>query len=455
MEFNKLREIHEYCSFNSFDIEENEDSYVVTYNFLIDKLDSFKTTWTFKKHDVPYFNKDNLLYRQMLFDLGMVELISYYKLTCAKKIKIECGSLSKEQANFYQKLIFNGLGEFLYRNDIDVEMDELCTFENLTDKTVVISNNASYEGVLLPIGGGKDSITSIEILRKDSYKIVPFMINGRGATIETCVVAQYKNDEYIDVKRRLDKKIIEYNKQGYLNGHIPFSSVVAFAAQFVAACNHLKYIVLSNEDSANESTVIGKNVNHQYSKSFEFENDFRAYNFNLYENVPNYFSLLRPFSEYQIGKYFAKCKAYYPIFRSCNLGSKEDKWCNNCAKCLYVYILLSAFITPVEMEEIFKDNLLNREDLLEIFHELIGERDEKPFECVGSIEEINFAIIDGIEYYRSNNLEMPLMYKVYCELPLFEKMSQKENPYKLFYNEKNNVPVEFVDLLRREMMNDD
>ena len=448
MEFKELREKHQYCSFDSFDIIENETSYSVKYYFSIDKLDSFVTEWTFEKQDVPYFSATSEVYNRMLFDLGLVELISYYQMTCAKEIRINCGTLTPKQADFYRKLIFNGLGEFLYRNNINVTMEELCYFSNLQDEMSLIENEAEHEGILLPVGGGKDSITSLEILRKSNMTIKPFMINGRGATVETCRMGGFIRNEYIDVKRKLDSKIIEYNKKGYLNGHIPFSSVVAFAAQFVAEANHLKYIALSNEDSANESTVIGLEVNHQYSKSLEFENDFREYN---YEAYPEYFSLLRPFSEYQIGKYFATCKAYHEIFRSCNLGSKEDKWCNNCAKCLYVYVLLSAFLTKDELINIFHDDLLMRNDLLETFFELIGERKEKPFECVGSIDEINTAIIDGIKYYELNKLELPLMFKEYIKLDLYKEYVNKENIYSNFYNTNNNIPCVFVELVREEM----
>lgn len=450
MTFEELRKKHKYCSFNGFDIADLGDCITVTYHYSIDSLDIFQTVWTFMKHDVPYFDASSVKQQRMLFDLGMVELISYYKITCAKEIRVECGGLNELQKQFYLKLIFNGLGEFLYRNEIDSTIDDLChiTAENNDE---LIDTSCIYEGILLPIGGGKDSITSLEILKKSSQKIIPFMINGRGATVATCEVGGFNRSEYADVKRKLDSKIIEYNTKGYLNGHIPFSSVVAFAAQFVAECNHLKYIVLSNEDSANESTVIGMNVNHQYSKSLEFENDFRMYNAKLYKEYPLYFSLLRPFSEYQIGKYFASCTKYHTIFRSCNLGSKEDKWCNNCAKCLYVYILLSAFIDRKQMLMIFGDDLLEREDLLETFHELIGMRDEKPFECVGSIEEINFAILDGIKRYNSEKEPLPLMYRLYEELPLFETMRTRVNPYTNFYNTSNNIPDEFVSLVREEM----
>ncbi len=453
MTFEELREKHSYISFDQMVVSEDETDYEVTYDYSIDQLDVFQTTWRFPKKSMPYFTMNDQVFKRMLFDLGMVEMISYYKITCPKEIRVKVENLNEKQVNFYKKLIFNGLGEFLYRNHIDITMDELCHFKSVSnDEVKYLSDFEGRKGILLPVGGGKDSITSLEILKKSKEPVKAFLINGRGAMLGTCAIAGV---EYIDVKRVYDPKIVEYNKKGYLNGHIPFSSVVAFAALVVAEANHFEYIALSNEDSANESSVIGSNVNHQYSKSLEFENDFREYNAALYGEHPQYFSLLRPFSEYQIGKYFAKHDAYFETFKSCNLGSKEDKWCNNCAKCLYVYVLLSAFLSKETLWEIFHDDLLEREDLLEMFYELIGERVTKPFECVGSIEEICFAIMDGIKRYEKEGKVLPLMYQKFMELPKYEELKHTSNPYANFFNEENNVPEQFKKLIREEMIGND
>ena len=64
--------------------------------------------------------------------------------------------------------------------------------------------------------------------------------------------------------------MLQLNKEGFLNGHTPFSALVAFSSVIAARMAGLSYIALSNESSANESTVQGSTVNHQYSKSFKF-----------------------------------------------------------------------------------------------------------------------------------------------------------------------------------------
>ena len=243
--------------------------------------------------------------------------------------------------------------------------------------------------------------------------------------------------------------MLELNKQGYLNGHTPFSSIVAFSALIVAYLNKKKYIVLSNEASANESTIYEEEVNHQYSKSYEFEQDFNEY---VKENILDgieYFSLLRPISEYQIAKHFAKLPKFYKIFKSCNAGSKENKWCANCPKCLFVYIILSPFMKREDMINIFGEDLLEKESLKETMEMLSGIQKNKPFECVGSRDEVNTAICETIKKYEADNEQLPLLYKYYKTTKKYEEYITKENTYDKYYNPENNVPKHYKEMLKK------
>ena len=153
-----------------------------------------------------------------------------------------------------------------------------------------------------------------------------------------------------------------------------------------------KYVALSNEDSANESNVVGENINHQYSKSLEFENDFRRYVSTYISEDFDYFSFLRPLSELQIAMLFAGNLHYFDVFKSCNVGSKQDIWCGNCPKCLFAYIILSPFINPEVLNRIFGKSMLDDISLKNYFDELVGISPIKPFECVGTRDEVNEAI---------------------------------------------------------------
>jgi ssDNA-binding Zn-finger/Zn-ribbon topoisomerase 1 len=237
------------------------------------------------------------------------------------------------------------------------------------------------------------------------------IINPRGATLNCAKIAGFEREQIIEVNRTIDKRLLELNAQGFLNGHTPFSAMLAFVSLLTSAITKMKHVALSNESSANESTVFGQDVNHQYSKSLEFETDFRDYVKNYISDDFDYYSFLRPYNELQIAELFSKFPQYHSVFRSCNAGSKDDIWCNNCPKCLFAYIILSPFIEPQKMIEIFGTNLLNKENLKHEFNQLVGTEKTKPFECVGTIDEVNTALNLYIQRFPNHTSELIEYYK--------------------------------------------
>ena len=242
--------------------------------------------------------------------------------------------------------------------------------------------------------------------------------------------------------------MLKLNRRGFLNGHTPFSSVLAFNSLLVASLHGIKYIVLSNEASADESTVPGTMINHQYSKTLEFENDFREYVNSYIGNAPEYFSLLRAFNEYRITGIFSQHSKYFKVFKSCNAGSKQDIWCRNCPKCLFVYVMLSAHLEEDQLVEIFGENLLEREDLKNIFKELCGITEAKPFECVGTSDEVLVSVAKYIER-KGDDLPYLAQYLVNINaVPGKDKIGEVENA---FYSE-NNIPQQFKSILDAAMV---
>jgi hypothetical protein len=217
----------------------------------------------------------------------------------------------------------------------------------------------------------------------------------------------------------------------------------------------MKYIVLSNESSANESTVVGQDVNHQYSKSFEFEEDFHSYEEKYLHTGQYYFSFLRPLAEFQIAKMFVSHRKYLSIFRSCNLGSKvsPDIWCGECPKCLFVSLILSPFLSPCELKEVFGKDMLNDPNMKEYFIELIGQSEHKPFECVGSIDEVNLAVSLAIRKLEQNGEKLPLLFEEYKSRSLYvpENIDTLNAECCGSFNEQNLLPAEFKKILKKEM----
>lgn len=431
--------------YNGFTITDDNEKCVIKYNFEIEDLASFSPTWTFNNNGKKLSN--DKAFKMLVFNLGMVELVSYWKLTCSPTVIVNCGYLNNEQISWWKKLYFNGLGECFYLNNIK---DNINDFMN-----IVVNSNEVFEHIkqiendkcLIPIGGGKDSIVSLGVLESNRQNNYCYIINPRGATLDTIKQANYQ-DKTIVANRTLDKEMLKLNDKGFINGHTPFSALVAFSSLIACYINNIKYVSLSNESSANESTVLDSYVNHQYSKSFEFETDFHNYEMNFIKSGIHYFSLLRPLSEYQIAREFAKHKDFYYIFKSCNVGSKQDIWCGNCPKCLFVFIIMSPFIETDDLKKIFGYNLFENEKLIDIFKELIGITPEKPFECVGSRDEINFALCEAVKKYQV----LPPLLKYYIETDLYKKYKSQTNKYENYYNNENLLPKKF-DLLLKDSIN--
>ena len=369
----------------------------ITYHFEIPGLKEFFPRIRIPKEYITIsYDKDYLDY--LVFHVGLIELISYVKCTCSKEIVIEADYLSREQILFFKKLYYYGLGEFLYRNGISIEEDELFDIVCVRKERKLSPISYVGEGNLICVGGGKDSCVSLELLKNESNRC--FIMNPKAPSLECCHVAGYDDSHIIQIERYLDKGILELNEKGYLNGHTPLSSLIAFISYLCAYLSGSSQIVLSNEASANQATVLGTNINHQYSKTLEFENDFRTY-MDTFIGLPiSYFSLLRGLSEYNIAKIFSHYPKYHSVFKSCNLGSKEKewKWCCNCPKCLFIYTILSPFLSKDERITIFGEDLFDREDLLEMMLEMTGYAKQKPFECVGTYEEARLAMSQAIQH---------------------------------------------------------
>lgn len=58
---------------------------------------------------------------------------------------------------------------------------------------------------------------------------------------------------------------------------------------------------------------------------------------------------------------FCRHPQYFPAFLSCNEALRDvrggQRWCRRCAKCAFVFLMLSAFLPPAVVEEVFGANL--------------------------------------------------------------------------------------------------
>lgn len=451
--YETFREKYPLFIYKSYRITENSDTVDINFEFSVPELADFSPSWSFPKPE-NFSVTGDIAFERLVFSLGMAEAVSYWKAVCSPEMRIDCGELSPEQVQWWKKLYFSGLGEFFYVNGITPDFSDFVTIKSYGAFYENDTERPELSGCLVPVGGGKDSALTLETLTNAGMKCLCYGINKRRSITETVTTAGLPESLLITAKRNFDRSLIEYNKKGFLNGHTPFSSVVAFSAEITAYLYRLKYIVLSNESSANESTVIGQNVNHQYSKSFEFERDFHEYEEKYLNTGIYYFSFLRPLSEFQIAGMFSAHRKYMPVFRSCNLGSKvsPDIWCGECPKCLFVSLILSPFLTNDELTDIFGKDLLNDGSMSEYFTELIGKSVHKPFECVGSVDEVNLAVSLAIRRREQNGEKLPLLFEDYRKnFYNPENIDLKYLEYCRYFNNENLLPENFREILLNEM----
>ena len=138
------------------------------------------------------------------------------------------------------------LGEFRYINKISVLQDDFVQIITSGTEFQVKENENQLNDLMIPIGGGKDSNVTLELLKNSRYKRFGFRINLEDVSAKCAEIAGLKNDEIIEVKRKIDQNLIKLNKEGFLNGHTPFSALVAFITYFLATVLNKKYIVFSN-----------------------------------------------------------------------------------------------------------------------------------------------------------------------------------------------------------------
>lgn len=347
----------------------------------------------------------------LIFHIGMAELISYWKTTCPPVVNIAPYTLPPDAVWWWKKLYRYGLGEFFYTNGIEPGENFISfRFEGKTRPSAQGCVN-NHNKALVPVGGGKDSAVTIEILRNSGTDFMPFMLNPIKAGIDTCLAAGFSVDDLFIINRKLDQQMVKMNEQGFLNGHTPFSALLAFYSLLAANITNRFDIVLSNESSASEPTVPDTIINHQYSKSLEFETGFRQYTANFINPAFNYFSFLRPLNELQIASLFAEMQKYHMVFRSCNAGSKAGNWCGNCPKCLFSFVILSPFLESHTVENIFSKSLFYDSDLIPLLEQLAGLAPEKPFDCVGTTLEVTAAIQKIIS--SANNARLPELLNYY------------------------------------------
>lgn len=378
-----------YSSFVFENYEFNPENKTLLLRYSFDSKEFFEENYVFNCALVDYSPEALDRAVQLLFIMAGV---SYYKAFLPSKIVIRNAQIDQNLSGFFAKTYRKGLGEFFYENSLSptTEIKFDVNFGELSPITM------ESRGAIVGVGGGKDSIVSVESLR-NKIDVVTWSL-GHKDQLEPLV--NRLGTDHIWVDRTIDPKLFELNKSGAYNGHVPISAILACAGSVLCILSGKQDIVMSNEYSANEETMEyqGVKINHQYSKSSEFEQDFQGVLSHLFGNSIRYYSLLRPFSELQITEIFSGYfDKYKDVFSSCNRAFAQHRdamyWCGECPKCVFTFLALSNYVEMDKVVGLFSGkNLLLDPSLIDSFQKLVDDDQQKHFECVGTVEESRFAM---------------------------------------------------------------
>src|SRR3989339_1871486 len=143
-----------------------------TINFNYRTRDLYLTEKIILPSPIPS-SVNSVLLKNILDNLHLILGISYFKIYCPKEIVIPY-YLSKAQADFWNTVYTKGLGEFFYRNKIDFR--GLINFPSLTGSQATVSKKISTPRFLVAIGGGKDSIVSVEMLKEQKKEFSGYIL---------------------------------------------------------------------------------------------------------------------------------------------------------------------------------------------------------------------------------------------------------------------------------------
>jgi len=322
--------------------------------------------------------------------------LSYYKAGAAHIVDLGTTPVGDKARALLRAAIIDGLGEFAYTNDLDLGNVEIVGGVQPTLLSIAIDP----QSVLVPFGGGIDSVVTVEKLSSqlNSALFVVSPSSGRFEPLEN--TARVTGLAVVRATRTLDQQLLSGDETFY-NGHVPVTAMITLLAAVAALASGRGGVVMSNEHSSSAPNLrwLDRDVNHQWSKSWVAEQLIADA---VAERIGDEFTIasyLRNRSEIWVASEFSKLTAYHHVFRSCNraftqrVDERASNWCGECDKCLFIALVLAPFLSRSSLRAILGSEPLasnERRSQLEI---LVGLGDErKPFECVGDPAESAVAL---------------------------------------------------------------
>jgi len=327
--------------------------------------------------------------------------VSYYKAGAPPVIDLGRTALTGTELRWLREYYLEGLGEFGYRNGLD--LSDLKIEAPVLVREAPVGYRPADRRPLVPFGGGVDSIVSVELIRKRADDAALFVVNRPGDRFDAIEEpARVTGLPVVRADREIDEQVLRSVELGFLNGHVPVTGIISAIAVLAAVLEGRDAVVMSNEWSASQATleVDGRMINHQYSKSEAFEAGFREVIAESMGPELEYFSLLRSMTEVWIAERFAELPQYFDHFRSCNRAfridpaRRYDHWCGECDKCAFIDLVLAPYLDEPTLRRVFSQGgePLAKPELTDMFRTLLAlTPDAKPWECVGDVAESRVA----------------------------------------------------------------
>ena len=331
--------------------------------------------------------------------LGAALSLSYFKAAAPPLFIVEGMLLTATAMDYLRSLIRNGLAEFSYRAGLPglLEPEVITLFPGFDFGSPALDYGRIETPAgdpLVPIGGGKDSVVSVESLAATGFAPIQFAVNPNSIIKR---VATASGHPLVSSTRTLDPRLLELNDEGALNGHVPVTAMNSLIAVIQSLLLGAGPVVMSNESSASDPTLEwnGEPVNHQWSKSLAAERELARALESQAGLRDAYFSLLRPFSELRIARGFATTSKYDASIVSCNRafrrGADHVGWCGDCDKCRFVFLAFAPYMSVERLTGIIGKNMFEDASQLDGYRALLGLDAHKPFECVGEEAECTVA----------------------------------------------------------------
>lgn len=337
--------------------------------------------------------------QRALLDLLSAALgVSYYKARASGHL--DAPALTAPGLALVRALYTEGLGEFYVRNGLPYPPELAITAPDAPVQPAQPPRKDASKAVVA-FGGGMDSHVALALVERAGVaaQLASVVLSDKVAR----VIADCTDRDVYFIERKLDQRLLAANKEGALNGHIPVTAIHSLILVFYASLTGADWVVLANERSADEATmnVDGHGVNHQFSKTYPAEQLIRDAVSAAMPGGPEYFSALRAVGELWIARELADLPDALARFRSCNrnfLFSDASRalsgvrWCGQCAKCVFTALMMAPFLNRNQAKDIFGTDILDNLENLPLADELAGFTDAKPWECVGTIDEVSAAL---------------------------------------------------------------